>query len=66
MARTVPAGWEKIDKYHMRKGILYIARAYIGGRMKWTLWNDKAIVGSAWDDEDGFSRMIELSRGARP
>lgn len=64
MSRIVPKGWTKVDKYHMRNGTLYIARVYIGGRMKWALWNDKAMVDSAWDDENGFERMVELSRGA--
>lgn len=62
MARSVPDGWEKIDKYHMRKGDMYIARAYVDGRMKWTLWVGNDIIGHEWDDEDGFAKMIKRSK----
>lgn len=61
MQRLIPSGWKRIDKYHMRNGETYIARAYVDGRMRWTLWVGKDIIGSAWDDEDGFAKMIARS-----
>ena len=62
MARSVPDGWTKVDKYHMTKANMSIARAFVAGRMKWTLWVGDDIIGSEWDDDGGFDKMIARSK----
>ena len=61
-ARSVPDGWTRVDKYHMTNGNLSIARVWIGGRMKWVLWVGDEFTAQAWDDEGGFTKMIEMSK----
>lgn len=61
MAREVPEGWRKVDRYHMVNGTWSICRVWVCGEMIWELWRVKSCVFRAKDADGGFQQAVDLA-----
>jgi len=63
MSREIPAGWVKVSKYAMKKGVMAICRVYVGGEMLWELYNgDGPAAYRGKDSEGAFDEAIAISK----
>lgn len=62
MAREIPNGWKKVDKYAMTYADMSICRVYVGGEMIWELWKAKALVFRGKDADGAYDEAVMLSK----